>query len=253
MRIRRKKKKLRVVLILSTVLFFICITVLALLLSDYTGAPHNPADAPIVKNKKTNTSTPKFNKSLYSTSDASSLWVVVNKPHGLSPTQYQPASLISVGGQTVSTLAASQLRKMITSAQTQGIALRVISGYRSYSYQDNLYNSYVAKDGQPQADTYSARPGHSEHQTGLAVDIGGVHGCDVQQCFGDTIEGKWLAANAGKYGFLIRYTAANQSVTGYQSEPWHLRYIGSDLANEMNKKGITTLEQFFGINGGNKY
>ena len=106
-----------------------------------------------------------------------------------------------------------------------------VSGYRSYSQQASLYDSYVRQYGQATADTLAARPGFSEHQTGLAMDIGNASGvCALQACFATTPAGKWAAANAATYGFIIRYPAGAEAVTGYTYEPWHLRYVGRDLA-----------------------
>ena len=105
-----------------------------------------------------------------------------------------------------------------------------------------------------EADQQSARPGYSEHQTGFAADVGPVsQNCALQQCFGDTPEGKWLAANAYKYGFIIRYAADDQDITGYEAEPWHIRYVGTELSTQMHTTGIKTLEQFFNVPGGAVY
>lgn len=192
-----------------------------------------------------------FDKSRYSTTDAASLWVVVNKKHPLTPIDYVPADLTTAYGKTVSARLVPDLTAMITDAAKAGANLTLASAYRSYAYQTGLYNTYVAQDGQAEADTYSARPGYSEHQTGLAIDFGDRAGtCIIEPCFSGTAEGAWLAANAYKYGFLLRYTAAKQSVTGYEAEAWHYRYIGRDLATEMHADGIVTLEEFFGIEGG---
>ena len=109
----------------------------------------------------------------------------------------------------------------------------------------------MARDGQALADTYSARPGHSEHQTGLAVDVGAISNpsCDLETCFGETIEGKWVAANAQNYGFIIRYPNGKDAITGYQYEPWHLRYVGIDAAVAIYNSGLT-MDQYYGIEGG---
>jgi len=124
----------------------------------------------------------------------------------------------------------------------------VSSAYRSYSYQVSLYGKYVRDQGQSVADTQSARPGYSEHQTGLAVDVEPYdQQCDVEQCFADLPAGKWIAANAYKYGFIIRYTKDKTHVTGYEYEPWHVRYVGVELATEMHNQHIETLEEFFGL------
>lgn len=250
MRIKTTKKT-NLIVICSTVLaIVVMLLIVAFIMSERGSAPKAKNHQP----KKVLKEQPQsFDKTRFSTTDPTSPWIVVNKPHPLSPTSFVPNDLVAVGGQQVSAKAAADLQKLITLAGTQNIQLRVISGFRSYGYQSSLYNSYVARSGQAVADTYSARPGHSEHQTGLAADIGGVHGCDVEQCFGSTTEGKWLSENAGQYGFIIRYTEAKQSVTGYQAEPWHLRYVGVDLVNEMKKQGVFTLEEFFDITGGTTY
>jgi D-alanyl-D-alanine carboxypeptidase len=112
----------------------------------------------------------------------------------------------------------------------------------------------VQSEGQAVADTQSARPGYSEHQSGLAADLEPAsRKCEVDQCFGDTPEGKWLSANAYKYGFVIRYPLGLDNITGYEYEPWHVRYVGIALSTEMHDEGILTLEQFFAISGGTAY
>lgn len=206
-----------------------------------------------------------FDKHRYSTSDPSSIWVIVNKQHPLDPKTYIPAKLLvpniplrgNITGdeQQVDSAMAVPLEQMAAAAKNDGITLNLQSGYRSYNFQVNLYNLYVKNDGQTQADQESARPGYSEHQTGLAADLGGVTtpSCNVAQCFADTPEGEWLAAHAYQYGFVIRYPAGKQAITGYEYEPWHVRYVGTDLTQEMHKQGITTLEEFFGISGGETY
>src|SRR5690606_37608630 len=129
-----------------------------------------------------------------------------------------------------------------------GKEMQIQSAYRSYGVQVNVYNGWVNQLGQAGADLTSARPGHSEHQTGLAVDISSVPAvCALDQCFADTPEGKWLAAHAHKWGFVLRYPNGKTSVTGYEFEPWHYRYVGVDLATAMHETGIRTLEEFFGL------
>jgi D-alanyl-D-alanine carboxypeptidase len=98
----------------------------------------------------------------------------------------------------------------------------------------------------------SARPGHSEHQTGLAVDVGSSTRpeCDFDPCFADTVEARWVAACAAEFGFVVRYTPANSAVTGYGPEAWHLRWVGRELAGHLRDTGVTTLEEVFGVPGG---
>lgn len=135
----------------------------------------------------------------------------------------------------------SALNKMFAAAASAGYNLYVRSGYRSYSRQNTLYNNYCKRDGKAAADTYSARPGHSEHQTGLAADIN-----SLETSWGKTPEGKWLAANCYKYGFIIRYPAGKEDKTGYQYEPWHVRYLGVETATAVYKSGLC-LEEYLGI------
>ena len=128
-------------------------------------------------------------------------------------------------------------------AKKDGITLWVQSGYRSYSYQGTLYNNYVKRDGQKEADTYSARPGSSEHQTGLCFDLN-----NAGRKFNGTKEAEWVDKNAYKFGFIIRYPQGKQSITGYIYESWHLRYVGTDLAKKLYNNGDwITLEEHFGI------
>lgn len=198
-----------------------------------------------------------FDKTQYSLDDPSSIWVVVNKQRPLEPKTYRPSDLtvpnvpLRVPGHetmNVRTETARALESMFAAAKADGIALKLSSGFRSYNYQVNLYNGYVNSQGQAAADTQSARPGYSEHQTGLAADIRPIDGaCDLEQCFGDMPEGKWIAENAHNYGFIIRYTKTNEAKAGYSYEPWHIRYVGIDLAAEMQRTQADSLETFFGL------
>lgn len=187
-----------------------------------------------------------FNKKQYSLDDPSSIWIVANKQRGLSA-NFIPANLVEAGGsQRLQSEAATALQQLISGAGTDKVSLRAISGYRSYAAQQNVYSAYVQKDGAAKADTYSARPGHSEHQTGLAMDVGNGSGqCDLEICFSSTAGGKWVAANAYKYGFVIRYPENKTNITGYSYEPWHLRYVGVDLATKL--RSGQTMEEFFGL------
>jgi D-alanyl-D-alanine carboxypeptidase len=210
---------------------------------------------PASTNKPTTTPTPTpgFDKTRYSTTDPNSIWVVVNKQHPLSPINYAPPDLTAVGnGQYMRAEAATALKSMLAGATTAGYTVTAASAYRSYPTQVSVYANEVKSYGQATADSESARPGFSEHQTGLAVDLASGS-CSITDCFGTTPGGQWITANAYKYGFLLRYTAANTATTGYRAETWHFRYIGIDLATELHNTGVTTLEQFFGITGGPNY
>lgn len=223
-------------------------------------APATPQKAQPKANISTNDPVPQqFNKQQYSISDPTSIWIVVDKLRILNPKTYAPSDLvvpniplrsnITSTEKYVRAETAEALQKMASSAAKEGITLNLQSGYRSYEFQVSLYGSYVSNDGQAKADTYSARPGYSEHQTGWAADLGGTTnpGCNVEECYANTPEGKWLAVHAWEYGFIIRYPQGLTEVTGYTYEPWHVRYIGTELSGEMHKQGILTLEQFFGL------
>lgn len=157
--------------------------------------------------------------------------LVVNKTYSL-PADYDPG---------VDPEAKAALDKMFDDAAKEGIKLWVASGYRSYSHQNSLYNNYVARDGVAAADRYSARPGHSEHQTGLAFDVNWL---DIS--FGESREGKWISANGWKYGFILRYMKETEELTGYMYEPWHIRYLGTDAAKRVYESGLC-LEEYLNI------
>lgn len=181
--------------------------------------------------------------------------MIVNKKHVLG-SMFEPTDLVRPNipnpkGHYLRREAATALEQMAAAASSQGISLRLMSGYRSYWTQYSLYWGYVANHGQTSTDTFSARPGHSEHQTGLTLDIGDGNAtqCDVASCFATTAGGKWVAANAHKYGYIIRYPSGKQSITGYKYEPWHIRYVGKTLATNLKNSGLT-MEEYFNVPGG---
>lgn len=196
------------------------------------------------KAQQSNQST--FNKNKYSVDRPDSLWVVVNKKRPLYPLQYAPGDLMPVGnGQQLRAEAAGAFNRLTNDAKTAGYNLIAESGYRSYRTQVAVYNREVQTFGRATADTQSARPGYSEHQTGWAIDIGSA-GC-YEDCFGKTAAAGWLKDNAYLYGFLLRYPADKSPVTGYRNEPWHFRYVGKELSAEIHSRAITTLEEFFSL------
>lgn len=164
--------------------------------------------------------------------------LLANKQYPL-PKDYAPGE---------SAEAREAFNELAAAAVTSGINLQAFSTYRSYDYQVTLYNRYVERDGQEAADRYSARPGYSEHQTGLAFDIGEVNHEKhwASNSFGDTEAAKWLAANAHQYGFILRYPEGKEEITGYMHESWHYRYVGKDKAEQIFKRSIT-LEEYLGI------
>lgn len=157
--------------------------------------------------------------------------LIANKTYKL-PKSYNPGTNVK---------AYKAFKKMQSEAYKDGINLYIASGFRSYSYQKKLYNSYKARDGKKKADTYSARAGHSEHQTGLAFDIN-----NPSSSFDNTKEAKWLAENCTKYGFIIRYEKSKENITGYKYESWHIRYLGKGLAKKVTESG-KCLEEYLNI------
>ena len=166
--------------------------------------------------------------------------IICNKYHKLK-NNYVPdlVSLAGYGGGQMERTAAKHFKEMSDAAKKEGIKVYNISGYRSYSTQKALYNSYVNRDGKKKADTYSARAGTSEHQTGLATDIN-----SISTSFETTNTYKWLAKNAYKYGFILRYPKGKEYITGYMYEPWHYRYVGKDVAKIIYNKNITYEEYY---------
>lgn len=205
------------------------------------------------KHKKNLTS---FNKSQHSTAKADSLWVVINKARKL-PSDYAPAGLSAPSiklrlpssdpEMSLRHDSGAALAQLFEAAKAKNLQLMLASGYRSYDAQQTVYISEVVSNGQSQADKESARPGYSEHQSGLAADIEPAdRSCELQLCFADTTEGKWLDQNSYKFGYVIRYQKNHEQLTGYAYEPWHIRFVGKELAAELHKSN-TTMEQFFGL------
>ena len=181
------------------------------------------------------------------------LWKIANKSRAFANPRYQPSDLRLVSvptlpgrGQDERSLRAvlmPDLEKLVAAARAAGVTLRVGSGYRSYATQASLFASYVRRHGEAAASRFSSRPGHSEHQSGLAVDFAGAdQTCWVDDCFERTAAGKWLAAHAHEYGFILRYPKGKEKITGYQYEPWHFRYVGRELAGALHQSGLTMEE-----------
>ncbi len=181
-----------------------------------------------------------------------SIYVLVNKKRPLTdsfvPDQLvTPNVLLMRDNLTLHQEAASALENMFNEASNQNINLALASAYRSYDYQANLYNNYVARDGEEAANRYSAKPGQSEHQTGLAADIvAESQECYIRNCFKDMEEGIWLKENAHYYGFILRYPEGKEEITGYIFEPWHYRYLGVEQATAIYESGLT-MEEFYNI------
>lgn len=188
--------------------------------------------------------------------EPASMAVLVNKQRKL-PENYTPTDLVFPNvpyllpkkseKRKLRKEAAAALEALFAAAKADGVSLAGVSAYRSHTYQKALFNRYVQKDGVEKARTYSAVPGTSEHETGLAIDVSGIDGkCAATSCFADTKEAKWLAEHAQEYGFIIRYPEGKEAITGYMYEPWHLRYVGTEIAKEIKAQGIT-LEEYLGV------
>lgn len=182
------------------------------------------------------------------------LGILVNKTHPL-PEDYEPADLVPVnipfahvGNDSRNYMrrpAAEALETMFRDAEAAGLHPIGVSGYRSYERQKNIYTSNLAVKGEMHTSLYSAKPGQSEHQTGLAMDISSP---SVQSALTtdveNTPEGRWLRENAAAYGFILRYPAGKEHITGYAYEPWHFRYVGKNLAAYLKKEELT-LEEYY--------
>lgn len=174
--------------------------------------------------------------------------LIVNKSYPLPkdyvPTNtYKDATGLNYCSECINVDAYEKYKLMKADMASLGMNIWIQSGYRSYSLQESLYNKYVDRDGKLAADTYSARPGYSEHQTGLAFDLN-----SISDDFQYTSEGKWVNENAWRYGFILRYPKSKESITGYKYESWHLRYVGEDLATKLYNNGDwITLEEHFNL------
>ncbi|REK75007.1 M15 family metallopeptidase [Paenibacillus paeoniae] len=176
------------------------------------------------------------------------LAALVNKTHPLQ-NSYAPDDLVAVDVPTVFKNpevnqlredAAKALKQLFDGAEKKGYKLYARSGYRSYETQQALFADYVSREGEAAANRYSAKAGQSEHQTGLAMDVTSDSvSKGLQEAFGETDEGRWLADNAHLYGFIIRYPKGQEGITGYIYEPWHIRYLGIELATKVFESGQT--------------
>lgn len=187
--------------------------------------------------------------------DPTSQWVVVSKDHPLPDSSFVPSDLAkapvtanpskSSEEQSLRSLIFPAVSKMFGDAKSAGYDLMIASGYRSYALQKTYFDNYARTDGVEAANKYSALPGQSEHQTGLSFDISYTdRHCYLDTCFGETPAGVWLATHAYEYGFVLRYPADKTEITKYQYEPWHFRYVGTDLANALHKSNLTLDEAY---------
>lgn len=201
---------------------------------------------------------------VHSIDAADSLWVVVNKQRKLDPVTYLPKTLVKPKSTAslsnpyrlpMTKVAAKALIAMAADMKSAGAGRLVInSAYRSFASQKSIHAAQVARLGLKAGEALAARPGYSEHQTGLAADVSAAgQGCVIAVCFSNTKGGKWLAANSWRYGFILRYPKGRTSVTGYQFEPWHFRFVGTQLAAEYKARGSKTLEGFWSLPSAPRY
>jgi D-alanyl-D-alanine carboxypeptidase len=187
--------------------------------------------------------------------DAARTWAVINKISPFDPAEFRPEKLVmpdgvrSIEGNFLRPDAASALTALVAAARSAGVGeIAMESGFRSYSTQRSSYGRQVADRGVGQADLVSARPGYSEHQSGMAADLVACGaGCGTLDQLAGSPQGAWLAAHAWEYGFIIRYEAGSTGTTGYLSEPWHVRFIGVPLAAAYHAGSWHSLEEFFGL------
>src|SRR5699024_3105042 len=174
---------------------------------------------------------------------------LVNKEHAL-PNDYLPEDLVvpdvrfpfteDVPKKQLRKVAATSLENLFKSSEEAGLELFAQSGYRSYERQEAIFNNNIKRHGEEHANTYSARPVESEHQTDLVIDVTNqTDNFELTTEFSYTEEGIWLKDNAHKYRFIIRYSKNKEDITKYQYEPWHIRYVGKNLAKELHEKEIT--------------
>jgi zinc D-Ala-D-Ala carboxypeptidase len=251
----RQNRRLVIALSISLVLLAASVVVIGAVAGDPAGgeadaasradATETPAARPSPEAPPAPAAVDTFDRAAHSLDDPNSIWVVVNKLRPMNPQDFEPADLVDVPVEYTNEPLLRQEASDAVVAMFQaafdeaGLELASNSAYRSYSAQENVY------DGD---DLTTARPGFSEHQTGLTIDIGPLSGdCSLNECFAETPEGMWLRDNAWRFGFILRYPADKTPITGYTFEPWHYRYVGTDLAAKMRETGYTTLEEFFGL------
>jgi zinc D-Ala-D-Ala carboxypeptidase len=180
------------------------------------------------------------------------LLILVNKQNPVNQ-DYKPDDLTAMeyyapereaSGRYMREPAAAAFIQLVETAALDGLELKMTTAYRSYEYQKIIYDNYLNQFGEEEANSFSAKPGQSEHQTGLAVDVSSPRvNYELEEPFGDTPEGKWLASRAHEFGFILRYPKGKEEITGYTYEPWHLRYVGLFVAKEIYNQDIT-LEEY---------
>lgn len=244
---RRKTEKLITIIVSTASIFISVVTFIGISHTKSMAKPKE--DSTVVEVSQVENKEIKENEVVESEAgniDKSGI-ILVNRENELSKS-YEPKNLVVANVRTNKEIlleneTSLMLKKLFEKASQQGISLILVSGYRSYSYQQQLYNESLANNGVEHTNKYVAKPGQSEHQTGLAADVVIDGYGDLTAAFGETEAGKWLAKNAHEFGFIIRYKKGKEDITGYNYEPWHIRYVGVDVANEIENSGIT-LEEY---------
>ncbi len=216
----------------------------------------NPSltDAQVVTHVNVGLDYPYYSSDIVSPADNVGTNLVLANKYKFLSSDYEPTDLVTVAKDTTTRSirlceeAARAFEKLSRGAKDAGYTILGMSGYRSFSYQKGLYDGYLKDDPQEVVDTYSARAGHSEHQTGLAMDV--QDDTRPYNRFGETAAYRWAVDNIHIYGFVIHYTADNEFQTGYKNEPWHFRYVGVDVAthlyhhNKNNPDDILSIDEF---------
>lgn len=250
MQIKKNSSRFFIIIILILCLVAALVAMLSFFHTTPVNAP-KPTQETHHSQKNKSTPPPEENHSI---NDPSSYWVIVNKQRPLKA-DFAPSNLTTpnVAINTAKSQEENSLRAdiapkvvaLFNAAQQAGHTYILASGYRSFKLQNTYYTNYVATSGQAEADRFSARPGTSEHQTGLALDVATVDRIHyLDQAFGEDAAGRWLADHAFEYGFIIRYLPGKESITGYMYEPWHIRYVGESLAKKLYERN-QTMEEYF--------
>lgn len=245
----RKKRRRRKLQIWNAVLLVLVVGCFCLLKS--MAAPVEPEETvPAAAEPATEATVAEETEPAFDKNDP--ILILVNKENYLDP-DYVPDDLVTLSSSIsiksdmkMQSEAAAALEELFDGASADGLTIKAVSSYRSYSYQKDLYNYYLSTHGQEWTEKYSAPPGASEHQTGLAVDVSCASmGYGLDSSFGQTTEGIWIRDHVHEYGFILRYQEGKEDITGYAYEPWHIRYVGEEAATEIYNNEIT-LEEFLG-------
>lgn len=189
----------------------------------------------------------KFYKNIELIKNPDDILTLVNKNNKL-PAIYTPNNLVEIptsmsyNGKFVRFEVLDSFKKLWLEAKKKGYKITIVSAYRDYDYQDKLFQYYVKEKGLKYALKCSAKPGHSEHQTGLAIDVMGSNG--DYNLFEESKEFNWMKNNAYKYGFILRYPKGKEKITGFKYEPWHYRYVGTNVSTYLYENNLT-LEEYF--------